>query len=395
MFAGSLRMIALAAAISASVWACSTFQNRAADQNAEFQPTEGIQKNQEPQVPEGKTVSREMESLKALMIDLAAYNVCERLKGRYHLLSSGGSSPEGSKKANTGVIRIDTCNAREIDPKHLRIDLSGIGWQWISRGKEQLGATFKVEDNAKFAVDISMVGTFDTAYDQAEHILTLWFVPTQPVDVNLRVRGGIDVDPDSIWSSIVGIAGSITGKSPEERAEKTIRKQGGRLFQSKLSSGLTLIVDLCSGKHYFKLGTFPAGELPENATPGKPYPANGRGVLHTGSMLAAGPFDTDKPITARFKAVEGGVRVSLVCERDAEKVARAYVNSTLFPGFKPLAEKIIRPGRPGTLRIKSDQKCRVVLLMRPLIGQTATATFNYTVYHEGAKSKPLVDCSRE
>ncbi len=391
MFTASWRMIVFSAVVWASVWACGTFQNR--DTCQDVPSVQNARENQGRDAPVTQSEGPKAENLKALMVDLAAYNICERLKGRYHTLSARGSSSKGGKKTNTGMIRIDRCEARETDSKQLHIELSGIGWQWISRDKEQLGATFTVDDNAKFAVDISMVGTFDTAYDQEKHVLNVWFVPSRLVDVDLKVMGNVQVDADSIWSSIVGIAGSLVGKSPEERAEKTIRKQGSRLFQSKLSSGLTLIVDLCSGKHYFKLGTFPAGELPESAAPGKSYLVNSTGVLHPGSMLAAGPFDVDKSLTAAFTAAEGGVRAIFVCEGDAEKITEAYMNDAPLPGIKPLAEKIVRSGKPDTLRIGSDPGCRVVLIMTLPGKQAAAATFDYAAYHEGEKTKPLMDCS--
>lgn len=393
MLAGYFRLIVIAAVISATVWAYSAVQNRDADGGTVLTAAQSSRTEPGKKAPEETTLSDKMENLRAVMIDLAGYQGCERIKGRYRPLSSGGSPSENKEKADTGIIRIDTCNAREIGRNHLRIDISGIGWQWISRKREQLGAKLTVDDNAKFSFRISMVGTFDLDYDQEEHILTLWFVPTQPVDVDLQVKGNVNVDTESLWSSIVGIAGSLAGKSPEQSAQKAIRKQGNRLFQSKLSRGMTLIIDLCTGQRDFKLGTFPQGQLPESATPGTSYLVNSRGILHTGSMLAAGPFDADKPLNVRFDSVEGGLRASLVCEGDAERITRAYVNNTPLPKIKPLDEKIIRPGRPGTMKIVSDPGCRAVLIMRPLSDQADPVTFNYEAYHEGAKAKALVDCS--
>lgn len=341
-----------------------------------------------------ESVNKMMENLEAMIIDIAGYNTCDRLRGQYIPLSSGGSTSGSGKITNTGIIRIDTCSTAEVDHQHLRIELAGTGWQWISRKKEQLGATFTVNENVKFDVKISMVGTFDMAYDKADHILNIWFVPTQPVDAKLRVIGNVDVDTESLWSSIVGIAGSLAGKTSEQRAEATINKQGDRLFQSKLSKGMTLIMDLCTGRSYFKLGSFPEGQLPESAGKGRKYLVNSKGILHEGGMLMAGPFDTEKPVIARLDVTEGGIKAWLVCEDSAKKTQDAYVNGKALPEAKPLAQGTVKPGRPVTLKVKANPGCKAVLIMKPLEGQKGVSAFDYMAYHEGEKPKPFVDCTR-
>lgn len=340
-----------------------------------------------------RSSKKRIADLNALMIDFAGYNICDRLKGQYIPLSSRGTS-SGEKKTNTGVIRIDTCNTRETDPGHLMLEISGIGWQWVSRKKEQLGATFAVDDNIKFGVKISMLGAFDMAYAQEKHILTLWFVPTRPVDANLKVMGGVDVDTESLWSSIVGVAGSMTGQTPEQRAETAISAQGDRLVRSRLSQGMTLIIDLCTSRHYFKLGTFPAGEIPESSGTGRKYLVNSKGILHEGSVLMAGPFDTEKPVIASLNADQGRIKVSLICEDDAKKTSDAFLNGRILSDVRPLAEDTVQPGRPVTMKVKAKAGCKVVLFMRPSDPLKGVSLFDYSAYHEGAKAKPLVDCNK-
>lgn len=343
-----------------------------------------------------KSRDQGMDNIRGLMVDLTEYNVCSRLKGQILPLSSGPPSGSG-KSSNTGIVRVDTCIARKTDSKHLRIDISGIGWQWISRRKEQYGAEFKVDDTIRFLVSISMVGTFDMNYDQGKHILTVWFVPTQPVNAGIQLKGNVDVDYDTLWSSIVGAAGTLLGSSPEERAKKTAHSQGSQKFSSNLSRGMTFILDMCSGQQYFRLGTFPAGEIPGNAAPtgGRPYLVNSRGVLHGKSLLMAGPYKTDKPIAARIDVLEGGgVNAALVCEEDAKNIAEAYVNGRAVPQFKALAEQNAQAGKPASLEVKRGSGCKVVMIMRPLHEQRVPVTFTYTVLYRDAKPKPLVRCGR-
>jgi len=334
-----------------------------------------------------------VENLRALMIDFAGYNACDRIRGQYIPLSSGGSSSDG-KKTNAGIIRIDSCSAGEVDPRHLRIELTGIGWQWISRKKDRLGATFTVNDYAKFNVQISMVGTFDMAYNKGEHILTVWFVPTEPVDANLKVLGDVEVDTESLWSSMVGAAASLVGESPEKRAETTISTKGDRMFKSKLSKGMTLILDLCTGRHYFKLGSFPPGQLPESASKGKKFLVNSRGIIHEGGMLMAGPFGSGKPVIARISPSRGTVEASIVCEESAKNLADAYANGKALPEVSVLAEETARPGKPASMRVKADPGCEVVLVMRSRQGQKGVSAFDYLAYSEGEKPEPLVGCDR-
>lgn len=388
------KTIALTLALIAAMWAENTLGGFSPHVESSMCSANGPISGEKLNVRKEGSADQMMEHLRALMTDLAKYNLCDRIRGQYIPLSSGGSSSDGGKSANTGVIRIDSCSTGEVGSRHLRIDLSGIGWQWISRKREKLGATFTVNDYVTFDVKISMAGTFDMAYDKGDHILTVWFVPTQPVDANLRVLGDVNVDTESLWSSIVGIAGSLIGKSPEQRAKRTISKKGDRLFRSKLSQGMTLILDLCTGRHYFKLGTFPAGQLPESAVQGRKYLVNSKGIIHEGGMLMAGPFDSEKPVVARISSTEGIAEASLLCEDSAKKVADAYVNGKALPEVKTLAEGTAQPGMPVTLRVNADPGCKVVMVMVPPKGQKGASVFSYMAYNEGDKPRPFVDCSR-
>ncbi len=153
--------------------------------------------------------------------------------------------------------------------------------------REKLETTFKINENVKYLVNISMVGILDMAYDQDDHIDTVWFISTQSVDVKFRVIGDVQVKTESLWASIVGMGASLFGKSPEKRFEKSISQRGVQAYKTKLSHGLTFIIDLCTGQQFTKFGTFPAGKIPDEAmsTQGKSFLVNSRGRLHNGTIL--------------------------------------------------------------------------------------------------------------
>ncbi len=339
--------------------------------------------------------SANIEDLRALMIDLAAFRACGYLQGRILTLSSGGASSPADRRTVTGNFWIDSCNTEQTDPGHLRISISGKGWRWISRQRQRLGAEFELDEYVKFLAQVTMVGTFDMAYARQDHIVTVWFVPTRPVEVDFQIQGDVDVDTESLWSSIMGQGAEILGGSPEERARQDITKKASRRFRSRLSSGLTLIIDLCTGQRYTRFGTFPAGQLPDQAPDPKERPllAHNNAVLHRNGILMSGPFETDKPVIARLEARDGGeAHAAIVCQDDARRIADSYVNGNNIPQGEALAEAIFSPGSPARIEVPPNAGCPVVLVIRPVDGQTTPLACSFLVYHEGAEQNPLVKC---
>lgn len=337
---------------------------------------------------------QDIEDLRALLIDLAAYHACNRLKGRILTLSSEGAGSPGSG-AITGNIWVQSCETEQLDPLSLKFTISGQGWRWVSRQRERLGAEFEFDDYVKFNVGVSMVGTFDAAYDRRDHIATLWFLPTQPVDVDFRVLGDVDVDTGNLWSSIVGQGAEILGQSPEGRAREDIRSKGANRFQSRLDKGMTLVIDLCTGQRFTKLGSLPAGQIPSSASRSQDRPdlVENEAVLHRGGILFTGPYDTGKPLTAHLKIKEGGgVYARVVCTEEAKRIAEAYTDGGGMPDVEMLAQTRAFPGAPSTIRVPADIGCPVVLVMEPLNEQTYPIRYTFAVSHEGAKREPLVRC---
>lgn len=346
--------------------------------------------------PEFESITKTMDDLRELLIDLTAYQACERIKGRFSTLSAQGASPEGSSDPAVGVFWIQDCTAKQIDAQHLSITLSGKGWRWISREKENAGAKFIIDENVRFNVQISMVGTLDMEYSKQNHVVTSWMIPTQPVEANFQVSQDIDVDAEGIWGSIVGGAASLIGKSPEARAKKTINKKGSSKIESKLSHGLTLVLDLCTGQRYTKFGKLAAGELPDTATPaeGKNFQVNNRAQLHAKGLVLSGPFETTQPVIAKLSLakVGGGVHAALVCKQQAEVLANQYLAGETLGEIDTLTEQQVTKTAPVTLEAEPSVNCPVMLVMRPMNDHKDPVTLNYRVFHEGDTQKPLVSC---
>lgn len=342
-------------------------------------------------------LARMGENMRELAIDLLNYNACSRLKDRIFVLSQKQGATAGAGKApSVGSFWIRSCSTTQIDPQHMRVAISGIGWRWLSRKKTAVGAEFELDENVKFEVDISTTGTVDLAYDQEEKIVTGYLVPTDSVDVTIAVTGDLDIETDEIWSSIVGTAAEVAGAAPKQKAEKAIKKKGGRQLRSRLTHGMTVIIDLCTGQQYTKMGTFPAGQLPQSAfdEPEMNFQANSPATLYPNSMVMVGPFATRKPLIAYVEVDSGGpVEAGWLCSYNAEKIAEAYVRNDSLPDVKPIDRRIAKVGEPITMRAERALECRVVLMMKPAEeNDSIPPSLLYRVYYEGDVRKPLVQC---
>ncbi len=369
-----------------TISACgSTEQSRKSDQ-AKFNP------------PDFENIAKTMSDLRELMIDLIAFQACDRIQGYFTTLSAKGASVEGSSEPAVGVMWIQNCTAHQIDAEHLRIDLMGKGWHWIDRTKENVGAKFEVDENVKFSLEISMVGTVNMSYDKEHHILTSWLIPTRSVDASFQVIEDVQVDTESLWGSIVGAGASLIGEPVGERAEKTINKKGASKIQAKLSQGVTLIHDLCTGQRYTKFGSFPAGKIPKSAAPaeGKNFLVNSRGQLNNKGLILAGPFETTQPVNAKLNLEEGGgLYASLVCKKQAEKIASMYIEGNSVPEIQALQKKEIRQNNSVVdLEVGNEANCPVMLVMRPVNDENIPVIFNYIVFHKDDTQKPLVSCTQ-
>lgn len=346
--------------------------------------------------PEIAPVAQISDEMREPLIDLLGHNVCRVLKDRvFALAKKGGASRTGGTTPTIGAYWIRSCSAREIDSQHVSVSISGIGWKYVTRTRNTAGAEFELNENVKFQVDISGTGTVDLAYGQETHVVTGYFVPTEPLDVTFDVTADIDIVSDEIWSSIVGTAASLIGASPERQGRESIRKRGRRSFRARLDHGMTFILDLCTGERYTRFGTFSAGEVPESAAPAERmnFQTNSVGILYKKSLIMGGPYQTNKPLTAYIQIERGNpVVAEWYCRYNAERIAEAYVKNEPLPEPEPVDRRIVSHGGPTTMTVAPDLQCPVVLVLRPQTEDSEEIELLYRVYYEGDVLRPLVQC---
>lgn len=365
---------------------CGNDRGDGADQNSGAD-TSAVDSTELPQIP---------GNIRELAIDVASQHGCRFLRSLILPVEKTGGSDSGKDTAAViGNFIIEQCSTSRIDPLNINIAISGLGWQWVSRSTEQMGAEFSLNQYVKYRVDLSMSGTFDFIYDYRQRILTAYFVPSSDVGVNIEVAGDVDVRSEDLWSSLLGAAATLANQSPEGQAEGSIKAEGAKEFSARLRHGMTLIIDMCTGRQYTKFGTFPAGYLPFSNLEynGRFFEVNSAAELHEGGVLMAGPFETGKsPIAANIKmAGDGVLDVRWVCASDALVGAGSYVDDDAFPQIEPLRRQTVR----GSARIEAEPDCRSVLVIRPLGTQAWPVSFSYQIYFEEDTRRKLVDCDRQ
>lgn len=341
-------------------------------------------------------IAQTMNNLRALMVDLSEDRACTHLNQRIIPLSSTGKSADDTLNPVTGALWIKQCSAKQIKGEKLKIDLVGKGWRWLARKKETYGAQFEVDEYFRFEIEISIIGTFDAAYDTRQNILTLWFIPTQQIEADFIVQNSINVKEETIWGDIVGTIGSIFGQSPGKRTEETISERGVRTIRSKLDNGFTVIMDLCTGNQFTHFGTFPSGKIPdknnENENENIKMLSRRRAYLRKDGLIVDGPFTPNK-LRAYYDILEGpGVQISLVCIEDAKRIMEAFIDNKDIPEINTLSQKHIKGRNSGSLELENAPQCEVVIVIQPLRKQENATILNYAVVNLIAENKPVIKC---
>ena len=290
-----------------------------------------------------------------MLAEIAAAKACEMVKGQFRELRA----PENHRLV-TGVLWIHGC---EIEQRgtDLTFHLAGSGWQWSDQTKHKAGGTFVVKQYVKFNVTTSISGALDIAYKPASHVVSLWFTPHRPATVDFKPVGEVEVDRKGTWSSIVGAVGAVFAQSPEQIAHGEARGQGDQEFVAQLSDGMAVTIDLCTGLQRFNLGRPGKGKMqPPDAGESKRVPVE----LHPGGLVMFGPQPARRGMTLDVEVEHGAVRASLLCARDAEALARTYVDTNGGVAKVPvLAAADVTSS--AKLRVKRAS-CPVVMVARSL-----------------------------
>jgi hypothetical protein len=321
--------------------------------------------------------------LRLMLSELAAAKACQMIQGQFRPLRAV-DRPE----LVTGLIWIRDCRATNVGSK-ITFVLSGSGWQWADQEQHKSGGTFAIRQYVKFGMKATLPGAVDLAYQPADHILSLWFTPAQLPQVSFEPTGGIQVDQKGAWSSVVGALGSVFGQSPAHLANAQAQDQGGKQLQKRLSDGLSVTIDLCTGLSRFGLGREPKGAMDKaDAGESKRVPIE----LQPGAVMVFGPQPVGPAgFSANVEAPSGAVHVELACRDQAEALAAAYLEGRPLPEIKTLAVKTIR-GK-GRLRI-AQASCDVSLIAQP--SDSSAVTFDWQRPPEElarATGGPLIACT--
>jgi hypothetical protein len=291
------------------------------------------------------------EDLRAMLAEIASSKACDMIEGQYLPLRA----PD-RPAVRTGVLWIRRCRITS-EGTRVTFALAGNGWQWADQTKHQAGGTFVVREYVKFDVRATVHGTLDLAYARGDHVLSIWYSPAEPPAIEFTPIGGVEVDRDGLWSSIVGAVGSVIGRGPEKQGEQQAKQQGSHQFEDQLGSGLTVAVDLCSGYQRFTLGRAPKGQLgpPDPGdSPKEPF------ELHRDALAVFGPQPAPDGMTIDVDT-DGPARVGLACSDDADRAADAFVHDRPRELIHTLAQAEVN----GHARLHAKSaRCKVAVVAR-------------------------------
>lgn len=327
---------------------------------------------------------------------MAGMRVCDRMRNRFRTLSTGSRE---NQPASSGTLWIEDCTAN-TEGTRLAISLGGQGWRWIYRIEEQAGAEFEMSQYAAFAVDVSLEGEIDAAYDPDQEVFTFWYRPSSEPDVNFRPLGDVEVDTEGLWSSVVGGAASLFSRSPSARAREQIQTEGRKTFKERFGEGYTAKLDFCTGELDTGFGL--NGEESEDGTVDSEQASAGDdeqgpegtpAYMHPGGLILDGPHDVDPAEFSVSVESDSPLEAALICESEATRVARSFLDNRQgeeLPEVEALSSTLVQ----GETQLRLQQSfvsCPVVVAFRASPGSPEQAFgFSYNV-----ESAPLMEPAQQ
>ena len=159
-----------------------------------------------PPPPQAKPVTHAAvadDDLRVMVAELAASKACTMIRGQFRPLRD----PQRPTIV-TGIFWIRACDITQTGTK-VTFQLTGDGWQWADQKTKKAGGTFAVRQHVRFHVTSRLPGALDIAYAQGPHVVSIWFTPSATPEVKVTTIGGIDVDEQGLWSSVVGGVSSV------------------------------------------------------------------------------------------------------------------------------------------------------------------------------------------
>ncbi len=320
--------------------------------------------------------------LRELLAEVASAKACELIRGQFR----GLRAPDRPGVV-TGVLWIRDCSITH-DGTRVTYSIAGNGWQWADQTKHQAGGTFVVREYVKFGVHATLHGALDLGYDRASHVLSFWYTPAQPPEIEFEPVGKVTVDRKGLWSSVLGALSAAFADSPEAQGKHQAEQQGTQQFEQQLADGLTVAIDLCTGYQRFSLGRPRKGSLgPADVGETARVPVE----LQPGAVFVFGPELAPRGMTIDVDA-SGPVRVDLACAERAEQLAGGFVHGTPPPAIATLAEAIVN----GHRRIHAaPARCKVAVVARSVVAVPVTLSWRRPPGERArATGGPVVRCAR-
>lgn len=325
----------------------------------------------------------------AALTDVAANRACDRLENQFRGLEFEGRDGQPSV---TGTLWIKNCRAQNVegDPRGIALSINAVGWRWIYREKEKLGAEFEVSDYAKFEVAVKINGRLDAVYDPKAKVMVLWFLPKGEPGIRFSQVGDIDVDEEGLWASVLGGVASVFIHSPEKLASETIQQMGRKKLEQKLTEGFSVAADFCTGQTFMKLAKLSKEQLISSVEQ-KPPGETKRVHMHPEGLIIAGPFNAESE-TLQIK-VNGTsanqLQARLICLDFAERLAEMFIKDKSLPD-----DRILATNEGGSLLTveAAPGNCPVALVARPAGKTERPFNFSYRVT-EQRPMMPLADCN--
>ena len=319
--------------------------------------------------------------LRVMLSELASSKACAMIRGGFHGLRSA-DRPD----AVTGVLWIRECEITNVGPR-VRFHIAGNGWSWINETKSKAGGTFAVRQYVRFSIAATIQGELDIAYDRNAHVASLWFTPEKTPEVDFKTIGGIDVDGQGVWSSVVGALGTVFASSPEDTALEQATAQGTHDLSAQLVNGLAVTINLCTGLSRVHLGRPPRGEM------GVADVGETRRVfveLEQNGVMLIGPQLAGDGMTLRATATRGAAELSVICAKHAATVAADFMEGRTESTVPTLGRVEVRT--QSRLEIQPTI-CPVVVMARSVGNAPARVAWERpTAEIARSSGGPLIHC---
>jgi hypothetical protein len=320
--------------------------------------------------------------LRVMLSELASSKACGMVRSAF----------DGLRDANrpdvvTGVLWIRECEITNTGA-HVTFHITGNGWTWVDQTKSKVGGSFTVRQYVRFSIATTIRGAIDFAYNRDAHVATLWFTPDHAPEVEFKTIGDIDVDSEGVWSSVVGSLGTVFATSPEGVALGEAAARGTRDLNTQFARGMSVTINLCTGLRRVQLGR-PTKGVMNAADVGETQRVSVD--VKAGGVAIIGPQKADDGMTLEANALQGAIRLTLVCAKQAEKIAAEYMAGRITSNIPVLGTVDVR--KASKLKIKPTT-CPVVVVVSPL--DNAPARFSWerpTAEIARSTGGALVHCS--